>query len=1096
MPATASNEEAIFHAVLALDDADQRSAYLDAACGNQPELRRRVEALIRRCAEAQGPLDRPLPTPVVTTDEANAEPPGTVIGPYKLLEQIGEGGFGIVFMAEQQGPIRRKVALKVLKPGMDTRQVIARFEAERQALALMDPPHIARVFDGGATAGGRPYFVMELVKGIPITDFCDQSQLTARQRLELFLSVCHAVQHAHQKGIIHRDLKPSNVLVTVHDGTPVVKVIDFGIAKATGQQLTDKTLCTGFGQMIGTPLYMSPEQAALSGLDVDTRSDIYALGVLLYELLTGTTPFDKERLREAGYDEMRRIIREEEPPRPSTRVSTLGPAAITLSTQRKSDPKRLSQLFRGELDWIVMKCLEKDRNRRYETANALARDLEHYLHDEAVDACPPSAAYRLRKFLRRNKPALTIAGLALLILMTVAGSVGWIVRDRAARQAEITRQVRDSLTAARTLLADNQVARARQKLAESRSRIGEDRALLGSLAEEVEALDAELSGFARFLELYDQAYELEFPRAVMLVLQADGARSSAAAPPQEPLGGDPAKAVPLLHRSLSCYGILEHDDWIAPLEGGLLGPDQRAQVRRTVYEELLWLAGDLVTRGVDHQSGQKVSKQEAAHAGLAYLRKAEAAHRPTSAFYQVRARCRQALGEERTARMDEDLARKTRGVIALDHYLLGRTAYDGRDEAEAARQFEAALRLEPTHYWSLMRLGLCLTVLGQSKQHLMAAVTAFTGCIMKRPNNAVAWNCRGVAYDRLGQHDKALADTSRGIELDPKIAVAWYNRACLHLQLGQHDKALADFSKSIELDPKDGDAWNNRGIAHKYLGQVDNAIADYSKAIERLSQGPEPSPMHLAVVWNNRGLAYGGLGQLDKAIDDFSTAIQLDPKAAGAWINRGTAQERLGQLDRAIADHSTGIALDPKNGLGFTNRGIAYCKRGQLDKAIVDFSMAVQLIPDGAVAHCQLGGILATCSETKLRDPRRAVAHAKRAVELDPQSSLAWQFLGWAQYRAGDWQASIEGLEKSCKLQQDGGDCGQWIVLALAHEQLATQEGLPEPQRIRHRSEARQWYGQAAKQTEGWRASKDFIAQAILTFRAEAEQLLGIRPQD
>src|SRR5205807_694134 len=357
---------------------------------------------------------------------------------YKLLEPIGEGGFGVVFLAEQTQPVRRKVALKVLKPGMDMRQVVARFEAERQALALMDHPNIARVFDGGETTGGRPYFVMELVKGIPITEFGDRNSLNVRERLGLFVHVCAAVQHAHQKGVIHRDLKPSNVLVTVQDGAPLVKVIDFGIAKALGQQLTDKTLFTGFAQMIGTPLYMSPEQAALSNVDVDTRSDIYSLGVLLYELLTGTTPFDKERLKEASYDEMRRIISEEEPPKPSTRISTLGQAATTVSAQRKSDPKRLSQLVRGELDWIAMKALEKDRNRRYETASAFAADVLRYLHDEPVLACPPSTWYRFRKLARRHKAALVGgAVVALVMLVAVAGlatSTVLIAREKQATE--------------------------------------------------------------------------------------------------------------------------------------------------------------------------------------------------------------------------------------------------------------------------------------------------------------------------------------------------------------------------------------------------------------------------------------------------------------------------------------------------------------------------------------------------------------------------------------------------------------------------------------------------------------------------------------
>jgi len=408
-------------------------AYLGKACVGDDELRDQVRLLLKAHLEAGSVPGAAARDPDQTNAYQNAaETAGTVIGPYKLLEVIGEGGFGVVFLAEQQHPVRRKVALKVLKPGMDTKQVVARFEAERQALALMDHPNIARVFDGGATPEGRPYFVMELVRGVPITEFCDQNRLAPRDRLHLFVQVCQAIQHAHQKAVIHRDLKPSNVLVSRHDTTPVVKVIDFGVAKALGQGLTDKTLVTGLAQMVGTPLYMSPEQAGMSDLDVDTRSDIYSLGVLLYELLTGTTPFPKERFQAAGYDEIRRVLREEDPPKPSTRISTLGLAATTVSANRGLEQVRLSRLVRGELDWIVMKALEKDRTRRYDTAAALAADVERYLADEPVLACPPTAAYRFRKFARRHRRAVLTGSVAAVAL--VAGTL--LFQEERARTAE------------------------------------------------------------------------------------------------------------------------------------------------------------------------------------------------------------------------------------------------------------------------------------------------------------------------------------------------------------------------------------------------------------------------------------------------------------------------------------------------------------------------------------------------------------------------------------------------------------------------------------------------------------------------------------
>jgi eukaryotic-like serine/threonine-protein kinase len=413
----------------------EREKFLAEACRGDPELRQQVETLLLAHEQAGDFLGQ---TVKLAESDFVLEKIGVMIGRYKLLEKIGEGGFGVVYMAEQQQPVQRKVALKIIKAGMDTREVVARFEAERQALALMDHPNIARVLDAGATNAGRPYFVMELVRGMSITDYCDRSNLATRERLQLFMKVCHAVQHAHQKGIIHRDIKPNNVLVTLHDGEPVPKVIDFGIAKALGQKLTEKTLFTGFTHMIGTPAYMSPEQAELSGLDIDTRADIYSLGVLLYELLTGVTPFDRETLVNAALDEIRRMIRETEPPKPSTRLRSLGDKLIEVANRRHTEPAALSRLVRGDLDWIVMKCLEKDRGRRYETASGLANDLQRHLKDEAVVARPPSALYQFQKFARRHQTSLATAALmALLLILGAVVSTWQAVRaTRSSQEAE------------------------------------------------------------------------------------------------------------------------------------------------------------------------------------------------------------------------------------------------------------------------------------------------------------------------------------------------------------------------------------------------------------------------------------------------------------------------------------------------------------------------------------------------------------------------------------------------------------------------------------------------------------------------------------
>jgi tetratricopeptide (TPR) repeat protein len=509
--------EDLFHAARAIADPGERQAYVERATGGDTTLRRRVLALL--AADVRSSDSFLAPRADVPAAAAPGERAGDTIDRYKLLEAIGEGGMGTVWMAEQREPVVRKVALKIIKLGMDTREVVVRFEAERQALALMDHAHIAKVLDGGATVTGRPYFVMELVRGVPITEYCDRAKLGLRDRLELFGKVCDAIQHAHHKGVIHRDIKPSNVLVTLHDGVAVPKVIDFGIAKATSAELTKKTLFTQYAQILGTPEYMAPEQAEMSGLDIDTRADVYSLGVLLYELLTGTKPFDIKSALAAGFDELLRTIREVDPAKPSTRVSTLGASASPIADQRRVDAQALSQRLRGDLDWIVMKALEKDRSRRYESPNNLAADIGRFLRDEAVVAAPPSAAYRVRKFVRRRKK--TVGAALVLLLALLGGIVGTsfgLVRALDEKERADLAAQREQ-TAKEEALASADLARREAERAEDEAARAEDEAARARTAElEATARAAELERVAQF-----QAAQISRvdPRAMGRALRAD-----------------------------------------------------------------------------------------------------------------------------------------------------------------------------------------------------------------------------------------------------------------------------------------------------------------------------------------------------------------------------------------------------------------------------------------------------------------------------------------------------------------------------------------------------------------------------------------------
>ena len=766
-------------------NANERARFIAAACQDDPELKQEVLSLLESHDNAGDFLENSILAPISLITEK----PGDTIGRYRLLEKIGEGGFGIVFMAEQQHPVRRRVALKVIKPGMDTRQVIARFEAERQALALMDHPNIARVLDAGATDTGRPYFVMELVKGVPITDYCDKCNLTPEQRLELFVPVCRAVQHAHQKGIIHRDLKPTNVMVTLHDGQPVPKVIDFGIAKATGQQLTEKTLFTNFTQLVGTPLYMSPEQAELSGLDVDTRSDVYSLGVLLYELLTGTTPFDKAVLGKAAYDEVRRIIREEDPPKPSTRISTMGEALSAVSNHRATEPKKLGQFVRGELDCIVMKALEKDRTRRYETADALAADVRHFLEGEPVSARPASAAYRARKFATKHKVGFAAAAaVAAALVLGIIGTTAGLVR---ARSEKAQAQRESGRATAVSGFLQSVLASARPDAVGG----GQDAKVVDLLKWADSRIETELAGqpeaqIQTRYTLYASYCSLGLKSESLASLDRAYTASQQAGMEQAEIG----------------IRVALHKARVDVMFGGTLDASER--LARTAAERAQRLLGEdhevtLFSYGVmgklcdaagkTAEADDNYRRLEDGLRRLKSLKMSDAAVamtlsdyagvlRSRGEFARAETHCREALTIATAARRRMTMAE----IWAFEG--LGEALQNQDKWQEAAKVYENALadlrpRVGDAQLKELMnRCAEALRRLGREEdaakvqQQLTSALTALAAA---PASTAAALTNRAELRIRLGQFKDAAADAAQAAELDPKGIFPWYYRGCL-----------------------------------------------------------------------------------------------------------------------------------------------------------------------------------------------------------------------------------------------------------------------------------------------------------------------------
>ncbi len=959
----------LFLKALELSSAGERRRYLDGACGGDAGLRAEVESLLDASARAGNFLELPaVGAPAV------GEGAGAVIGPYKLLEQIGEGGFGVVFMADQTRPVRRRVALKVLKPGMDTRQVVARFEAERQALALMEHPNIARVFDGGSTPAGRPYFVMELVRGVPITDYCDKNRLAPPQRLELFISVCQAVQHAHHKGVIHRDLKPSNVLVTLHDTTPVVKVIDFGVAKALGQELTDKTLFTGFVQMIGTPMYMSPEQAGQSGLDVDTRSDVYSLGVLLYELLTGTTPIQAHGLQSVGFDEMRRIIREDEPARPSARVSTLGEAAGTVSVNRQSDPGRLRRLMRGELDWVVMKALEKDRNRRYESASAFAADVQRYLRDEPVLACPPSAWYRFRKFARRSKAVVGVAALVLFFVVLIGSGVGWAARDRAARRARLNSEIGHALDdgeRAREQAAgltdhpyrwEAALAEAGSALKRARGLESQDptaveppaRERLQALQAALDADEADRRFAARFEEIRLEQAEVnvaisDFKTGIGFAAVKEALRSQY----QVEFGTTPAEQVVALigRRPKAMRDLL-----LAALDVCLENAPRDDLPARD------WLAA--VLDAADDGPWRKRARQAAESRDWEALNRvideALAARQPPSLLLRL-AQMIPWDGPILTAL--RRVRRAYPGDFWANHVLACYLHYSQSPYLEEAlRYYTAALALRPGNPGACVNLGNALVLKGD----LEGAVVAFRDALDGHPDYSGARRQLARALERKGDLDGAVAEL--------RESTRHANGGEDHLWLGnllwrggRRDEAIDSYRKAIAIDPDLATARYNLGCALLEKGATDEAVTAYRGAIasyrHALEVKPEDSVCYNGFAWALVTNPYAPLRDPGEGVRLARKAVELGPRAASHWNTLGVAQYRAGNWDEAVAALTKCVRMEGGDSSDFFFLAMAYWQRGDKDQARQTFDQGVRWMDKNRPTSKELGRFRAEAAE-------------------------------------------------------------------------------------------------------------------------------------
>jgi tetratricopeptide (TPR) repeat protein len=913
MPVDPQKLEELFGEALAKADVQSRRAYLDQACEGDVALHQRIEALLSAHDAEGNRLDLPEALGRTTSFVPLSEQPGTRIGRFKLLEQIGDGGFGVVFMAQQDEPVRRLVALKIIKLGMDTRQVVARFEAERQALAMMDHPNVAKVLDGGATDTGRPYFVMELVKGTPITKYCDRDHLTIDERLELFLQVCHALQHAHQKGLVHRDIKPTNVLVATEDDHPVAKVIDFGVAKALQTRLTEKTLFTEFQQLVGTPAYMSPEQAD-GRIDVDTRSDVYSLGVLLYEIVAGTPPFDPHELSSKAFAEMQRFICDVEPPAPSTRLASLSDSLPSIAAQRKIEPARLKRLVEGELDWIVMRCLEKDRKRRYQTASAVADDLRRYLADEPIEARPVSRLYRAKKFVRRNKVGVlaVTAILAALAAGLATATVGFVHARRqteianreAVRSEQVAHFLKDTLEAAGPAVAR-----------------GRDAALLREL------LDTTAQRIER--ELPDQ------PEVRGDLYSTLGTTYDAI--------GDHTAGAPHLQSAVNSYESMPGDEGSKlAVALGRLGSNQSFRGEIDAGKASAQRGLDIARRGDDQAVLAEclllMAKSCAwwgmtSEEGLPYAREALALRRRLGDDPLAEADCMRFVGGKlgNTAegeQMLRDALSTFRQNLHADHPKIASALLGLGQSLLAQEKFEEAELVMRQVYEQYQRVQDPKNPYHDIVRRFVIEALVANGKMEEAEATLVKWSSDGhlsaTTRDRIGclyacrkMWPEAIEQFSRALELKPDADIVCYQMAIALLRAGRVDEYQDGCREYLERAAgSDNPAFVSRAWTTALLLPVEGS--DFERAlgvVEVKEQAANTGTRHWgyrrdALVHLRRGNQAGAIDFAQRAIDESTSSPECQ---AAAWFIAAAAHAQLGNRKGALASLAQGEEVVKEN---------------------------------------------------------------------------------------------------------------------------------------------------------------------------------------